>query len=59
MIPWELQDRLVVVDMDKKILKKVVRKQWIIRRKIWKLNKNLTKVRFEKKSKRGSKHRCS
>ena len=36
-IPWELQHRLVVVDLDKKVLKKV-RKERIIRRKIWKLN---------------------
>ena len=39
-IPWELQHRLVVVDLDKKVLKQVVRKQQIIRRKIWKLNEN-------------------
>ena len=46
-IPWELQHRLVVVDLDKK----VVRKEWIIRRKIWKLNENRTRVRFEKRVK--------
>ena len=46
-IPWELQHRLVVVDLDKKVLKKVVRKERIIR-KIWKLNENRTRVRFEK-----------
>ena len=28
-IPWELQHRLVVVDLDEKVLKKVVRKQRI------------------------------
>ena len=39
-IPWELQHRLVVVDLDKKVLKKIVRKERIIRRKIWKLNEN-------------------
>ena len=50
-IQWELQHRLVVVDLDKKILKKFVRKQRIIRRKIWKLNENRTRVRFEKKEK--------
>ena len=50
-IPWELQYRLVVVDLDKKVLKKVVRKQWTIRRKIWKLNENQTRVRFENKVK--------
>ena len=49
-IPWELQHRLVVVDLDKKVLKKVVRKQRIIR-KIWKLNENRARVRFEKRVK--------
>ena len=49
MIPWEFQHRLVVVDLDKKVLKKVVRKQQIIRRKIWMLNENQTRVRFEKR----------
>ena len=29
-MPWELQHRLVVVDLDKKILKKIMRKEWII-----------------------------
>ena len=51
MIPWELQHRLVVIDLDKKVLKKVVRKERIIRRKIWKLNENQTRVRFEKRVK--------
>ena len=50
-IPWELQHRLVVEDLDKKVLKKVVRKEWIIIRKIWKLNENRTRVRFEKRVK--------
>ena len=40
--------RLVVVDLDRKVLKKIARKQWMIRRKIWKLNENRTRVRFEK-----------
>ena len=39
-IPWKLQHRMVVVDLDKKVIKKVVRKERIIRRKIWKLNEN-------------------
>ena len=51
MIPWELQHRLVVVDLDKKVLKKVMRKERIIRRKIWKLNENRTRVKFEKRVK--------
>ena len=49
-IPWELQHRLVVVDLDNKVLKKVVRKERIIR-KIWNFNENRTKVRFEKRVK--------
>ena len=48
-IPWELQQRLMVVDLDKKVLKKVVRKQRIIRKKIWKLNENRKGMRFEKR----------
>ena len=51
MIPWELHHRLVVVDLDKKVLKKVVRKERIIIRKIWKLNENQTRVRFENRVK--------
>ena len=50
-IPWELQHRLVAVDLDKKVLKKVVREQRIIGRNIWKLNENRTRVRFEKRVK--------
>ena len=49
MLPWELQHWLVVVDLDKKVLKKIVRKQWVIGRKIWKLNENQTRARFEKR----------
>ena len=47
----ELQHRLVVVDLDNKVPKKTVSKQQIIRRKIWKLNDNRTRVRFEKREK--------
>ena len=43
----ELQHRMVVVDLDKKVLKK----ERIIRRQIWKLNENQTRVRFEKRVK--------
>ena len=53
-IPWKLQHKLVVVDLDKKVPKKTVKKPRIIRRKIWKLNENRIRVRFEKKSKRTS-----
>ena len=47
-IPWEL----VIIDLDKKVLNKIVTKQRIIRRKIWKLNENQTRVRFEKRVKK-------
>ena len=57
MIPWELQHRVVVIDPDKKVLKKIVRKERIVRRKMWKLNENRSRVRSEKNSKRTSKHR--
>ena len=52
MIPWELQHRLVVVDLDKKIQKKIVRKEQIVRKRMWKLKENQTGLRFEKESKR-------
>ena len=42
---------MVVVDLHKKVLKKIVRMERIIRRKIWKLNENQTRVRFEKRVK--------
>ena len=47
MIPWKLQHMLVVVDLDKKVL----RKQRTIRKQIWKFNENQTRVRFEKRVK--------
>ena len=49
-IPWELHHRLVVIDLDEKVLEKIVRKRRIIR-KIWKLNENRTRVRLEKRVK--------
>ena len=48
---------LVVIDLDKKVLKRIVRKERIIRTKIWELNENRTRVRFLKKSEKTSKHR--
>ena len=52
MIPRVLQHKRVVADLNKKVLKKVVRKQQIIRKKIWKLNENQTRVRSEKRVKK-------
>ena len=49
-ISLELQ-LLVVLDLDIKVLKKVVRKQRIIRRKIWILIENQTRIRLEKRIK--------
>ena len=46
-IPWELQHWLVVVYLDKQVLKRIVKKERIIG-KIWKLNENRTRVKFEK-----------
>ena len=45
-IPWELQHRLVVADLDKMKLKKIVKKEQIMRRRVWKLNDNETRERF-------------
>ena len=46
-IPGELQHRLVVTDLVKKKVKKVVRKKAIERRKVWKLKEDDTRARFE------------
>ena len=44
-IPGELQHRLVVVDQ----VKKVMRKEAFERRKVWKLNADDTRARFEER----------
>ena len=38
-IPWELQHRLVVTDIDKRRLKKVVKNEQTFKRRVWKLKK--------------------
>ena len=43
----ELQHRLVVTDLIKKKVKKVVRKKVIERRKVWKLKEDDTRARFD------------
>ena len=48
-IPGELQHRLVVVDLVKKKVKKVVRKEAIERRRVWKLKEDDTRARFEER----------
>ena len=46
-IPGEFQHRLVVTDLVKKKVKKVVRKEAIERRKVWKLKEDDTTAKFE------------
>lgn len=45
--PGELQHRLVVVDVDKRKVKKVVRKVALERRNVWKLKEEETRKKFE------------
>ena len=52
----KLQHRQVVVDLDKKVLKRIVKKERVVRR-MWKLNENRSRVRFENRKKRTNKHR--
>ena len=49
MIPGQLQHRLLVTDLDKKKVKKIVRKESIMRRRVWKLNENNMRRRFEER----------
>ena len=46
-IPWVLQHRLVVTNIDKRRLKKVVTNERIIRRRVWKLKENNMKAKFQ------------
>ena len=48
-IPGELQHRLVVVDLVKKKVEKVVRKEAFERRKVWKLKEDDTRAKFEER----------
>ena len=47
-IPWELQHRLVVADIEKKKLKKIVKNEQTFRR-IWKLKENNVKTKFQER----------
>ena len=51
-IPWESQHRLVITDIDKRKLKKVVKNKQTIGRRVWKLKKNNMKTRFQEKVKK-------
>ena len=48
-ILWELQHRLVVTDIDKRKLKKVVKNEQTIRRRVWKLKENNLKTKFQER----------
>ena len=48
-IPWELQHRLVVTDIDKRKLKKVVKNEQTFRRRVWKLKENNMKTNFQER----------
>ena len=50
-IPWELQHWLVVTDIDKRKLKKVVNNEQTFRR-VWKLKENNMKTQFNKRVKK-------
>ena len=45
-IPGELQHRLLVVDVEKRKLKKLVKKRRYVRRKLWKLNEKEIREKF-------------
>ena len=51
-IPWELQHWLVVIDSDKRKLKKVAKNEQSIGRKVWELKGNNMKRRFQERVKK-------
>ena len=48
-ISGELQHRLVVADLQRKRMKKVLRKDVIVRRKVWKLKEHDVREKFEQR----------
>ena len=48
-IPWKLQHRMVVTDMNKRKLRKVVKNEQIFRR-VWKLKENNMKTKFQERA---------
>ena len=48
-IPWELHHRMVVTDVDKRKLKKVVKNNQTFRRRVWKLKENNMKTKFQER----------
>ena len=47
-IPWELQQRLIVDEVDKKKLKKTVKMKRVVRRRQWKLKEDVLKRKARK-----------
>ena len=48
-IPGELQHRLVIVDVDQRKLRRIVRKRMIEKRKVWKLKEEETRAKFQER----------
>ena len=51
-ISWELLHRLVVTDIDTRKLKKVVKNEQTVKRRVWKLKENHLKAIFQKRVKK-------
>jgi len=47
-ISWELQHRLIIANVDKRKLKKMVKKNGVLRRRVWKLKESNIRERFVK-----------
>ena len=48
-IPWELQHRLLVADVDKRKLNKVIKKESRVERTVWKLQEREMQEKFERR----------
>ena len=48
-IPWELQHRLLVADVDKRKLNKVIKKESRVKRMVWKLKEREMQEKFERR----------
>ena len=48
-IPWKLQHRLLVADVDKRKLNKVVKKESMVKRMVWKLKEREMQEKFERR----------
>ena len=48
-IPWELQHRLDVSDVEKKKLKEVVKMKGVVRRRLWKFKEDIIRERYERR----------